>query len=195
MLTALEPAERSKEFAEMALAEILDARAINRRALGAEPLYTTYVDGNANAALESVKPNGVIFVEFQLITEVLAFIGQQLEMFSPVKTGRYKRSHVLLADGIAMELDTPAMLAQLAIAEEYVFVNTVPYARKIERGMSPQAPDGVYQAVANIARTRYSKIARITFSYRTIVGGLMIGGREGDRSEKRNPAVIVRIGK
>ena len=55
-----------------------------------------------------------------------------------------------------------------AAAEEYVFINTQPYARKIEgtggRRMAPQAPDGVYQAVATLAQRRFGNIARITFS-------------------------------
>jgi len=70
-------------------------------------------------------------------------------------------------------------------AQEYVFVNTTPYARKIEGNKgrppsSPQAPDGVYQAVATLAR-KFSNVAKVTFSYRTVAGG------------ERNPAIIVRL--
>jgi hypothetical protein len=73
------------------------------------------------------------------------------------------------------------------LAEEYTFINTVPYARKIERGSSRQAPDGVYQAVANLARRKFTKLAKITFSYRTVLGGT------GGAKSERNPAIIVRI--
>jgi hypothetical protein len=72
-----------------------------------------------------------------------------------------------------------------APAQQYVFVNTDPYARKIEGTKqkppsSPQAPDGVYQAVATLAR-KFSNLAKITFSYQTVAGG------------ERNPAIIVRL--
>ena len=69
-------------------------------------------------------------------------------------------------------------------ADEYVFINTVPYARKIERGSSSQAPDGVYQAVAMLARDRFGNVARITY--------LVPDLSKRERSE-RNPAVIVRL--
>ena len=85
-----------------------------------------------------------------------------------------------------------------------MFLNTQPYARKIEgyRGLggvvhrapsSPQAPDGVYQAVATLAQRKFGNVAKITFSYRTAIGGEIIGGKAGDRSKLRNPAIVVRL--
>ena len=97
-------------------------------------------------------------------------------MHSPVLTGRFAKSHELFADGV--DTENPNIAPP---AEEYVFLNTQPYARKIERGRSPQAPDGVYQAVATLAQRRFGNIARITFSYREVRGG------------ERNPAIIVRL--
>lgn len=191
LLDALDPSSMMQQFASIAAGHIEEAKAINRRALGREPTLTTYVDGRAGAALETVKPNGVIFTEFELVTDVLLFIGSLLEKFSPVgrtndrragHPGLYKKSHVLFADNVEIDLSTPALVPQILSADEYVFVNTLPYARKIERGYSRQAPDGVYQAVASIARRRYSKVASINFTYRTIFGG------------ERNPAIVVKTG-
>jgi hypothetical protein len=183
----LSPVEFSRQFAALAAQHIADAKQINVRVLQREPPSTTYVDGRPNAPLGAVKPDGVIFTEFELLTDVLVYIATQLEKFSPVRTGRYRKSHVLLADGAPMDIDTPSLVPQIATADEFVFINTVPYARKIERGLSQQAPDGVYQAVANIARRRYTQIAKISFTYRTI-----LGGTGGPKSE-RNPAIIVRM--
>jgi hypothetical protein len=58
--------------------------------------------------------------------------------------GLYKRSHVLIADGVAVD---DGKIPPLAKTSDVRF-NIQPYARKIERGLSPQRPDGVYQAVA-----------------------------------------------
>jgi hypothetical protein len=69
------------------------------------------------------------------------------------------------------------------MASRYEFVSTVPYARKIERGLSPQAPDGVYQVVAVLAQKRFGNVARIRFSYRALPG-----------VEGRQPAIIIQIG-
>lgn len=188
-VSSLSPRERSLRFAEMAAEQIADANQTNARALGGTaPPSTTYVDGQVGAPLTNVKADGgVIFTEWELVLDVLAYIATNLEKFSPVKTGRYQKSHVLLADGVPLNIDTPSLVPQAAIAEEYIFINVVPYARKIERGLSQQAPDGVYQVVASLARRKFSKVARITFSYRTILGG------SGGAKSERNPAIVVRV--
>jgi hypothetical protein len=167
---------KSALLAAYALEAINDAAAQNKQALGAVPPYDIYVDGTEGAALTSVKPDGVIRAEFHLFGDVLAWIATQLETHSPVLTGRYAKSHELFADGT--QLDNPNNPPP---ADEYVFTNIQPYARKIERGKSSQAPDGVYQAVATLAQRRFGNVAKITFSYRTVIGG------------ERNPAIIVRL--
>lgn len=178
-------AEVLKEFAQQ---EIADAKETNRKALGRVPPFSVFVDGHNDEDLSSVQARSTIVAEFELIADVLVWISEQLEQHSPVKSGQYKKSHILLADGIEVQ---PA--AQIQLAEEYVFINVVPYARKIERGASSQAPDGVYQVVATLARRRFGNLARITFSYRTVTEGRIVGGRPGDRAANRNPAVIVRL--
>jgi len=184
----LGPKARSAALAAFAAETIEEAKQQNKQVLGVVPPYDVFVDGHEGAPLTSVKPDGVIRVEFELVNEALAWINTQLQMHSPVLSGRYAKSHELFADGIDTENPNVA-----PPAEEYVFLNIQPYARKIERGLSPQAPDGVYQAVATLAQRRFGNVAKITFSYRTAISGDIIGGRAGDRSELRNPAIIVRL--
>jgi hypothetical protein len=179
---------KSALLAAFALEAITDAQQANRQILGVAPPYDVYVDGNEGAPLTSVKPDGVIRAEFHLFGEVLAWIATQLQTHSPVLTGRYAKSHELFADGV--QTDNPNNPPP---ADEYVFTNIQPYARKIERGKSSQAPDGVYQAVATLAQRRFGNIAKITFSYRTAIGGGLVGGKAGDRSDVRNPAIIVKL--
>lgn len=184
----LSPQARSKQLAEFAAESIEDAKETNRRVLGVVPPHTITVDGKEGAPLASVRPDGIIRAEFELVNEALAWINTQLQMHSPVRSGRYAKSHELFADGVDTENPNNPPPAQ-----EYVFLNIQPYARKIERGQSSQAPDGVYQAVATLARRRFGNVARIDFSYRTAIGGAVVGGRAGDRSDMRNPAIIVRL--
>ena len=199
MAEDLGPKARSAMLAAFAAETIEEAKTQNKQVLGAVPPYEVYVDGREGAPLTSVKPDGIIRAEFQLVNEVLVWISTQLQMHSPVLTGRYAKSHELFADGVDTENPNAA-----PPAEEYVFLNTQPYARKIEgyRGLggvvhrapsSPQAPDGVYQAVATLAQRRFGNVAKITFSYRTAIGGEIIGGKAGDRSQLRNPAIVVRL--
>lgn len=158
---------RQKLAATMARKLLADAQEKNKAALGSVPSHEQFVDGRKNAPLESVNPDrGTIVFEFQLVRDVLAWIGEQLVLNSPVLTGRYQRSHILLADKKEV---LPG--EEVPEAEEYVFVSTVPYARKIERGLSDQAPDGVYDVVADMAKRRFGNIANIRFTYSSIVGG------------------------
>lgn len=188
-LREMSPQKQSQMLAQFAAEQITEAKETNRKILGRTPPYHTFVDGRKDVPLDTVKPSGIIVAEFELVTEALEWIADQLWKHSPVLTGRYREAHTLLADGVEVNL-----AGVIPPAEEYVFINPLPYSRKIERGSSSQAPDGVYQAVAVLASRRFGNVARITFSYRTVLGGKLIGGKAGDRSSERNPAIIVRLG-
>src|SRR5690606_34057746 len=108
-----------------------------------------------------VQPEGRISFEFSLLGPVLEWIGEQIVLASPVLTGTYARSHVVFADGVEAD---PGNVPE--DAKEYVFVNLQPYARKIERGLSPQSPEGVYHAIAALAHQRFGNIARIHYTLR-----------------------------
>ena len=116
-------------LAAFAAETIEEAKQQNKQVLGVVPPYEVFVDGREGAPLTSVKPDGVIRAEFQLVNEALAWISTQLQIHSPVLTGHYAKSHELFADGVDTENPNAA-----PPAEEYVFINTQPYARKIERG-------------------------------------------------------------
>lgn len=190
----MSPAARSALLAEFAEEAIAEARETNRQALGGgNPRYTQTVDGRLGAPLISVRPDGVIFVEFQLIIDVLIYIHDQLEMHSPVKSGRYKKSHLLFADGREITIRT-GRGENIIDADEYVFVNAQPYARKLELGSSTQSPDGVYEAVATMASSQFGRIAKVKFSYRGLVSGQVMGGKLGHMSDVRQPSIVVRVG-
>ena len=194
----LSPEARSAVLAQYATEEIEEAKQINRRSIGVVPPYRTWVDGREDAPFKSVKPDGVIIALFELLEEALRWIDKQLQTHSPVLTGRYQRSHELFADGI--EVNNPNNPPP---AEEYIFVNSQPYARKIEGisiggetirpPQSKQAPNGVYQVVADLAQRKFGNVASVRFSYRTVIGGMVVGGKAGDRARERNPAIVVRV--
>lgn len=167
----LSPEAVSKAIGGAARDLIADAQETNTRALGSSPPQRVYVDGREGAPLESVKPvGGTILAEFDLLEDSLRWIGQQLVLHSPVRTGKYANSHILFLDGEEMNPNDPIP----PTFGEIVFLNTQPYARKIERGLSDQAPDGVYEAVAALAKRRFGNIVNIRFTYRAFSeGGIM----------------------
>lgn len=162
----LSPGARSRRLAEYAKEQLVVAQQQNARALGAVPPHETFVDGAKGKTVESVQPDGVVVYEFKLIEDALAAIGEMLVRASPVRTGRYQGSHILFADGVEIDPANPPL-----DAAEWSFVNAQPYSRKIERGLSPQAPEGVYHVVATLAARRYGNLARIRFGFRSLPAG------------------------
>lgn len=191
---------RQKLVAKAARGILARAQEENFKALGRSTDHETFVDGRHNARLESVNlDHGKIVFTFDLFEPALAWIGEQLVQASPVLTGRYQRSHIMLADGIEVDPD-----GEIPNAEEYVFVNTVAYARKIEGGLSDQAPDGVYEEIAKAAAARFGNIANVRYTLRNISGGgthleqwaskHSAGARKPRRQfekDTRNPAIAV----
>ncbi len=182
-------AERSAAFAGFAREQLKDAQRQNELILGRVPPHKMFVDGIEGASEERVRPDGVIVYAFDLAVDLFKFIADQLELHAPKLTGRFARSFTFYADG--REIDVGAEIPQGA--SEYVFINAQPYARKIERGLSAQAPDGVFEAVAALASARFGNLARIRFTFRTPIGGVFAIGKRGDRSDHRTPAISIML--
>lgn len=173
----LSPQARSHILAEFARETLAEAEQINTEALGHLPPHETFVDGMPGASEDRVRPDGTIIYEFNILEDLFAWIGEQLVTHSPVLTGRYAASHKFFADGVEVDPGAPA-----PAASQYQFVNSQPYARKIEHGLSPQAPDGVYQGVAALASRRFGNVAKIRFTYLSEAG-----------SKERQPAIVITL--
>jgi hypothetical protein len=204
----LSDANVRRSLAQMAHQMLHDAQAQNQRVLGRIPPHKHWVDGREGAPFETVRPDGNIMVEFELLEDVFTFIREMLEKTSPVgkpddprpdHPGKYKVSHEFSADFRVLGPDDP-----IPPAREYAFVSAVPYARKIERGLSNQAPDGVYEVVAAMANARFSNFAHIRFTYRApLIGDVHSWAdttkmespyRRGEKRDtwlRRNPAIVI----
>ncbi|WP_062206786.1 hypothetical protein [Aureimonas sp. AU12] len=196
------PRVRSRKLAAYALEKISEAKRINGTADRPAP-HRQIVDGREGAPLASVKPDGVIVARFNLVTETLIWIGDELMKNSPVLTGQFARSHVLYVDGVPHVPGTP-----YPDGEEYAFINVQPYARRIEKGWSKKVPDGLYEGVATMAAQRFGNIARIGFAWRSLEGAGALDAWAGKTSMtrkdrdlkgadlqewlKRQPAITVR---
>ena len=65
----------------------------------------------SGASEDRVRPNGVIVYEFDLAVSLFSWIDEQLVLVSPVKTGKYKKSHRFYADGVEVDPLRPPMNA------------------------------------------------------------------------------------
>lgn len=183
----LSPAAQAQKLTEAAREALLDAQGINRHALGYVPDHDTYIDGGKRSDLNGVRAGSIITFEFHLLIDVIQWVDEQLIIHSPVKTERFARSHVWFADNVEMDPLNPPP------AESYIVLNEQPYARKIEKGLSPQAPDGVYEAVATLAKRRFGNIAYVGFSFRSFPGGAV--GKWADSASAAKLAKDVRGGR
>ncbi len=198
----LSPQTRSVKLAEFAREALAQAEQQNERVLGHVPPHETFVDGSPGRSVDTVAPDGTIIFEFELLTDLFTWVHEQLVVHSPVLSGRYSKSHLFYADGAEIDIN-----GQIPQASEYVFVNIQPYARKIERGESPSAPEGVYEAVATLARQRFGNLARIRFEYRVPVGGITpldawtgrtrqrqrTGRKRSSEQNQRQPAIVITV--
>lgn len=193
------PQTRAQAFAHMAEASIAEIDAANDAALGYDVAYRTFVDGHATPNLRIATQNSVIVARWELGAGVIAYIADLLSKAGPALTGAYRRSMRIYADGV--EIDDP----EKAIgAREVLFLSTVPYARKIERGLKGYAPGHVYEAVAAMANARFSNVARIKFTFAAPEGpapaldawaARSARPRRGrrDRRARRQPAILVTL--
>ncbi|HVI28864.1 hypothetical protein [Hansschlegelia sp.] len=154
--------------------------------------YQQVVDGRQGAALESVDPDRgrILFLFHVASNELFVWIADMLVRHAPRLTGRYADSFRLFAGGRQIEVGEA-----LPKADEYAFLNVQPYAGRLERGWSGQAPDGVLQAVAALAKVRYADVAQVRFTYRHF-SEFGLAPKPTTRAEKasnRTPAIMVSL--
>ncbi|MBN9007238.1 MAG: hypothetical protein J0H40_17710 [Rhizobiales bacterium] len=206
----LSPDAQKQAVAGFARGVIAEADSTNNRVLGRVPPRTITVDGRKGAPLTDVKPDGgSIVVEYELITDVLVWIGDALRSRSPVQSGAYRDGWTLLADGeeVGLADDVPP-------ADEYTFVNNVPYARKIEVGLTEsgrafviQVPNRIAERTATDAAAKFGNIAKIRSAFISLDDGYALKNdaisraRPGRRRRIRSragsaityPAVVVSL--
>lgn len=202
----LSPAAQQMAVANYAADQIRQADAKNQRVLGRVPPKAITVDGRAGGSLDQVRAvGGSIIVEWELMTDVLVWIGNALKDRSPVVSGTYRDSHTLFADGTEIEVgsEIPGNVSEL------VFLSPLLYARKIEVGKTEsgrdfviQVPNRIYERTARDANSRFGNIARISMTYRAPFGGSLLKYVPAHRSRRasaaherqlRVPAIVVSL--
>lgn len=174
LISSLSETQQRAIAAKLAAEDIEWAKQTNRSLLGRVPPYVTTVDGRRGASLDTVNPNGgQVITEFELIGDLLVWVMATLIERSPETSGEYKRGHTLFADGQEIDptTDPPA-------ADEFVFLNVVPYARRLEVGKTQsgrdfliQVPNRIYERTARDAKARFGNVASIKSVFRQPFGG------------------------
>jgi hypothetical protein len=172
-------------------AGLAQAQEINRAAVGHDVPYTQEVDGRAGVAFESAQPGSTIVIRFQAAGAALnAAVDEAIGLYRdlmPVgdraegddRPGRARDSLMMSVDGAAPIAVSGGRSVDLAAAAEVILFNPLPYARRIERGASDQAPDGVLNVIASALDAEYGQRAggllAVSFDYGAVAGA------DGDR--------------
>lgn len=153
---------------------------LSRVLVGASPdTYEQWIDGQAGAAIDQIKAHGVAYFEFSYLRTIIAFAAAQLRELSPEDFVHpdqrvFRESHILFCDGREVgtltEGGDTAFINRLPPRSEFVITNAQPYAGKIERGQSDQAPDGVFRLAASTVSRRYGSIVTSRFLWLRMEG-------------------------
>jgi len=151
------PAAVSAELARFAKAELAKVIASGE----GSPRYSRFVGGVEGAAEETVDAPGPIVYRFAWWGLIVMAALTELVKRSPVRSGRYARSFVVLADQqIVTEFET------IPAEAEVVIFNAQPYTRKIEVGaMSMSVAPWHFETAQAALRRRFG--AKGAFSIQT----------------------------
>lgn len=145
---------------------------------GVIPEFDSYANNPGNTNLESVRLPGPIVFRYRYLREIVLVGLRELEAASPVDSGRYKRSHLLWINDIAVARGAP-----IKAGDSVMLANTVPYSRRLEIGKTESGrnflvsvPNRIYERVAKKLQQRYRNAATITFGYATLPGAWVIKG-------------------
>jgi hypothetical protein len=155
-------------------------------------------DGVLRRDYALVKPFGKIeFVARTSIADAVLWTLTELQKKSPVLTGRYASSHIVLINGAEITGNIRTALMAVKPGDRVQVVNTQPYARKLEgatanrktgRGKrkpsSRKAPGGIYRPVLRALVQRWSKSILADFKYVKLNLGVRVWGDQGGRYKK-----------
>lgn len=182
--------EARKQFVIAAAVQARDeAMAQNEQALGRKPAVQTIVDGSPGAPLDALKPGGTIVFLFAVgevtLQNAVDEAFEILARISPRLTGRYARSHKLLVNGVERDAATDGQAIVLTAKDEVTLVNLQPYARKLEKGLSEFAPNGIYEVATAALKSRYGSLLNIRFGYDQFPGFGAGSSRSGGRPSRK----------
>lgn len=130
--------------------------------------YRIIVDGRSSFSEESVKPFGVIRYYFIRMAQIAQFALNTAVDMSPVQSGRYKKSWVLIIDNhpYFTAVNIPPNTKQI------ILVNFQPYARKIHiRGARLRGvPPGIVEKVRSKTQNKFRSQVKVLMQYIELKG-------------------------
>jgi hypothetical protein len=140
----------------------------------------------------AVKAPGPIVYSFDWLRDASLYAAAWLKTAAPVKSGRFRRSFVAIADGRELPAE------QIGFAREVMLVNTQPYARKIQVGAKGfESRRGLFDAAARRLRSEFRGLVAVRVTFVRLDTAYRLrrsAGRRKDRragSEVTYPALVL----
>lgn len=153
-----------------ALAEFARAELRKVQLAGASRSYQLYVNGRpASSEYEVIAPGPIVY-QFSLWSEIVAFAIAELQRRSPVRSGRFRNSFIVLVDG---KLFDPA--SDVPATSEVIITNFQPYIRKAEAGLLGTKRFAIFDGTKRALARRFGNEGRASFGYLFETKWLSIG--------------------
>lgn len=164
-----------------------------------QPVVIT--DGVPRRDYALVKPFGKIeFARRLSMSQAVLYALKRLREVSPVgppEHGHYRDDHIMLINGQQVGGDVRAALLRLQPTDRVQIVNPRPYARKLEgtsargvraarKGISRQAPNGIYRKVQRELVQRFGRVMFFDFKMVKLNTGVKVWGAVGGGRTKVN---------
>jgi hypothetical protein len=121
----------------------------------AAPAYETFVDGRKGAAEETVRPDGAILYQFNVLGQAAKYALSFAVGRSPKHDGDYKRAWFVAVDGKKWTGD----LNDIPAGSEVMVTNPLPYARKIDVGhMKMRVAPGIVEDTRQAVKRKFPTI-------------------------------------
>lgn len=161
-----EPAAINKALADFARAELQKAQAA-----GASRVYQLYVNGRPATSEYQVTAPGPIVYHFSLWNEIVTYALGELQRRSPVRSGRFRNSFIVLVDGKIVDArrDLPA-------DAEVIITNFQPYIRKAEAGQLGTKRFAIFDGTKRALSRRFGNEGRTSAGYLFETKWLSIAG-------------------
>ena len=193
---AIAPEAISAELARFARSELSGAISSGE----GSKLYARFVNGREGAAEETVRAPGPILYQFIWWPVVINAALGQLQRLAPARSGRYRKSFIVLANGKSVtDFDG------IAADAEVVVTNVQPYSRKIQVGALATVPDSLFnRARQAFQRTVGREIVTCSVRFLDLPAGihplvpyvLRTRGRRKDRQRGMRityPSLVMRL--
>jgi len=123
--------------------------------------YERYVNGRQGATEETVQAPGPIIYEFSLWEPIITFALDELRRRSPVKSGRFRSSFIVLAN----QRET-ADFDSIGPGDEVIITNFQPYVRKAENGLLGTKRFVIFDGTKRALASRFGNQGRNAAAFR-----------------------------